>query len=87
MTDVMGVAYDPDNPSYIGKDQYGETVYTQDGGDAVVYRASEVGINGQISGLTFQVVRSTKQRAASSMSFVKSFVHKIHVLIIRFLFR
>lgn len=58
MADVMGVTYDPSNPSYIGQDQHKEPVYTQDGGDAVVYRAAVRGINGQISGLTFQVTRS-----------------------------
>lgn len=58
MADVMGVTYDPDNPSYVGVDQYGQNVYTQDGGDAVVYSATQPGLDGQISGLTFQVIRS-----------------------------
>ena len=58
MADVMGVTYDPDNPSYVGVDQYGQNVYTQDGNDAVAYRAAEPGLDGQIAGLTFQVIRS-----------------------------
>jgi len=58
MDDVMGMAYNSSDPSYIGKNQYGESVYTPDGGDAIVYQAKVPGIKGQISGLTFQVVRS-----------------------------
>lgn len=58
MADVMGVTYDPDNPSYVGVDQYGQNVYTQDGNDAVAYRAAGPGLDGQIAGLTFQVIRS-----------------------------
>lgn len=68
MTGIMGVGYKVDDPSYIGEDQYGETIHTQDGGDAVVYRASSVGIDGQISGLTLQVTRSdgTVNKTASA---------------------
>ncbi|MDY3298075.1 flagellin [Selenomonas sp.] len=68
MSDIMGVTANPKDPSYIGVDQYGETVHTQDGGDAVVYRAKEVGLKGQISGMTFQVTRSdgTVNKTASA---------------------
>ena len=58
MNDVLGVPYDEDNPSLIGKDQYGQEVHTADGKDAVVYQAQEPGLKGQIAGLTFQVTRS-----------------------------
>ncbi|MCI7539284.1 MAG: flagellin [Veillonellaceae bacterium] len=58
MDDVMGMAYNSSDPSYIGKNQYGESVYTPDGGDAVVYQAKHPGLDGQISGMTFQVLRS-----------------------------
>ncbi|WP_294149474.1 flagellin [uncultured Selenomonas sp.] len=58
MADIMGMAYNANNPSYVGIDQYGEPVYTPDGGDAIVYQAKVPGIDGQISGLTFQVIRS-----------------------------
>ena len=58
MADIMGMAYNANNPSYVGDDQYGNPVYTPDGGDAIVYQAKVPGIKGQISGLTFQVVRS-----------------------------
>ena len=68
MNDIMGVTVNPLDRSYVGVDQYGEVVHTQDGGDAIVYRAQEVGINGQISGLTFQVTRSdgTVNKTASA---------------------
>ncbi|WP_294154875.1 flagellin [uncultured Selenomonas sp.] len=58
MNDVLGVPYDEDNPSLIGKDQYGQEVHTADGKDAVVYQAQVPGLKGQIAGLTFQVTRS-----------------------------
>ncbi len=58
MADVMGVEVKKGDPAYLGINQYGEEVHTQDGNDAVAYRASVPGINGQIAGLTFQVVRS-----------------------------
>ncbi len=58
MTDVMGVTYNANDPAYVGRDQYGQRVYTQDGKDAVAYQAAQDGIAGQIAGLTFQVVRS-----------------------------
>ena len=58
MNDVLGVPYDEDNPSLIGKDQYGQEVHTADGKDAVVYQAQMPGLKGQIAGLTFQVTRS-----------------------------
>ena len=58
MNDVLGVPYDEDNPSLIGKDQYGQKVHTADGKDAVVYQARVPGLKGQIAGLTFQVTRS-----------------------------
>ncbi|MDY6268895.1 MAG: flagellin [Selenomonadaceae bacterium] len=58
MQDVMSVPYNPSRPNYIGQNQYGEAVYTPDGGSAVVYKARETGLDGQVAGLTFQVVRS-----------------------------
>ena len=58
MNDIMGVTYNANDPSYIGKDQYGERVSTADGEDAIVYHAAYPGLDGQISGLTFQVTRS-----------------------------
>ena len=58
MNDIMGVTYNADNASYIGLDQFKEPVYTADGADAVVYHAALPGLDGQISGLTFQVTRS-----------------------------
>jgi len=45
----IGVMY---TNSDIGIDQYGNTVYTADNQNAVTFRATEAGINGQISGLT-----------------------------------
>lgn len=68
MKDIMGVSYDPSDPSYVGVDQYGEKVRTQDGGDAIVYRAKEVGLKGQIAGMTFRVTRSdgTVNKTASA---------------------
>lgn len=41
--------------SEVGTDQYGETVYTADGENAVTYRAKNPGLDGQISGLTVVV--------------------------------
>ena len=55
---IIGAAYNADNPSYIGQNQYGEEVYTADGKDAVVYQAAFPGLEHQVSGLTFQVTRS-----------------------------
>ena len=45
----------PDDRSTIGEDQYGNTVYTPDRGEAITYRSRNPGINGQVSGLTICV--------------------------------
>ncbi len=41
--------------SYLGKDQYGNEVYTPDHANAIAYKATRPGIEGQISGLTISV--------------------------------
>lgn len=58
LQDIISAPYNSSYPDYIGQNQYGESVYTPDGGGAVVYKARETGLDGQIAGLTFQVVRS-----------------------------
>ena len=58
MDQIVGMAYNADDPSLLGTDQYGEEVRTADGGDAIVYQAVTEGLKGQISGLTFQVTRA-----------------------------
>lgn len=45
----------PDDRSTIGEDQFGNTVYTPDRGEAITFRAKKPGIDGQVSGLTICV--------------------------------
>lgn len=49
---------DPSYKAEIGTDQYGNTVYTADNGNAITYRAKNPGIDGQIAGLTIAVTDS-----------------------------
>lgn len=44
--------------SKIGTDQFGNDVFTADGGDALTYRAQQAGLDGQIGGLTISVQES-----------------------------
>lgn len=44
--------------SKIGKDQFGNDVFTADGGEALTYRAKEPGLDGQIGGLTISIQES-----------------------------
>lgn len=41
--------------SQVGVDQYGNAVYTADGGEAITYKAKNPGVDGQIAGLTIRV--------------------------------
>jgi flagellin len=45
----------PEDRSTIGEDQFGNTVYTPDRGEAITYRSKNPGIDGQVSGLTICV--------------------------------
>ncbi len=46
------IQYFPRDRSTIGEDQFGNTVYTPDRGEAITYRSKNPGIDGQVSGLT-----------------------------------
>lgn len=53
----------------VGQDRTGEDVHTTSGNPALLFTASEPGINGQISGLTFNVINrdGTTNRTANSV--------------------
>lgn len=70
----IGVMY---TNSDIGTDQYGNTVYTTDNQNAVTFRATEAGINGQISGLTIIAMDRYGQPRISANTSINNFQEMI----------
>ena len=63
--------------SLIGKDQYGNNVYTADGGDAFTVQAKNPGLAGQISGLTINVQNSEGMVRKSTNRILNNFSETI----------
>ena len=75
--DVVSVA-NPADGAYLGQDQYGNKVYTPDHIPALTYCASQPGLNGQIAGLTFNVVGRDGQTNNLANGKLNNFEEVIH---------
>jgi len=64
---------DYSNTSLIGKDQFGQNVYTIDGRSAISYHATNPGLEGQISGLTICVMDSQGNPKGSTNAIINNF--------------
>lgn len=65
------------NDSKIGKDQFGEDVYTIDGRSAISYHAKNPGLDGQVSGLTICVMDSKGNPKGSTNAIINNFTETI----------
>ena len=65
------------NTSKIGKDQFGQDVYTIDGRSAISYHAKNPGLAGQISGLTISVMDSQGNPKGSTNAIINNFTETI----------
>lgn len=68
---------DYSNTSLIGKDQFGQNVYTIDGRSAISYHATNPGLEGQISGLTICVMDSQGNPKGSTNAIINNFTETI----------
>ena len=67
----------PTDSSNIGKDQYGNTVFTPDGENAVTFQASETGLDGQIAGVTITVTDNKGNPRTSANASLNNFTEQI----------
>ena len=74
----IGMYTDPNGDmTTVGTDQYGQTVRTIDGRNAITYQAVQPGIDGQIAGLTLSVTDSNGQPKRTANAALDNFTETV----------
>lgn len=74
----IGMYMDPNGDmTTVGTDQYGQTVRTIDGRNAITYQAVQPGIDGQIAGLTLSVTDSNGQPKRTANAALDNFTETV----------